>query len=180
MASRSNLLIPPDFHSRAHNSCSQSSSLTTSTKSPQLTPVLPHSVKGAPAHLRTVIRKRQNSESAKRSRLRRKEAAVRFYQRFEAHCRRIQILEAKVAQLAAQLVSEEENTHDHQQIEEKEKIIPKKEDVCQPNQQDQLVIQGPFPDEMKAFQADLDALLDSCVDSRLEQHSEEDLDEPLW
>lgn len=60
---------------------------------------IPSSVKGAPAHLRPVIRKRQNSESAKRSRQRRKVATNRFYDHFDQQCQRISALEKRVAQL---------------------------------------------------------------------------------
>ena len=64
---------------------------------------LPASVRGAPPELRRLIRKRQNSESAKRCRLRRKLEAQRDATRHQTTAEQMASLEAMVNSLAQQL-----------------------------------------------------------------------------
>ncbi len=68
---------------------------------------LPKSVRGAPAELRRLIRKRQNSESAKRCRLRRKLEAAKQAGTQLTTAHRIQHLEKFVAQLSQKLTQTE-------------------------------------------------------------------------
>lgn len=60
---------------------------------------MPRSVRGAPAHLKAAIRKRQNSEAARRSRERRKEVYRALFDKFQEHTRQIAALEARVDSL---------------------------------------------------------------------------------
>lgn len=61
---------------------------------------LPTSVRGAPSELRRQIRKRQNSESAKRCRQRKKLESLRVADEVVAHAKHLARLEALVAHLA--------------------------------------------------------------------------------
>lgn len=61
---------------------------------------LPTSVRGAPPELRRLIRKRQNSESAKRCRQRRKLEKLREADTATSHAAQMRQLEAYVIQLA--------------------------------------------------------------------------------
>ncbi len=70
---------------------------------------LPKSVRGAPAELRRLIRKRQNSESAKRCRLRRKLEAAKETGTQLTTAQRLENLEKIVAQLNEKL-SQTDNT----------------------------------------------------------------------
>lgn len=146
-------------------------------------PEIPSSVKGAPSHLRPVIRKRQNSESAKRSRQRRKEAARRFYQRFDQQCQRISSLEKRVAQLT-DLVKQRQKMAD----EESDSLAEEQQETHTPTQQEKPIfstsnekpghigamdiieqpVQAPHPPDLSgdgaiSFEQDLEALLDSCI-----------------
>lgn len=69
-----------------------------------MTAELPKSVRGAPAELRRLIRKRQNSESAKRCRLRRKLEAAKESGTQLTTAQRMQQLEKCVYQLTQKLV----------------------------------------------------------------------------
>lgn len=84
----------------SHSSSVSADAATAVTQGAHVSHNIPQSVKGAPEHLRQVIRKRQNSESAKRSRQRRKIATKAFYERFDDQCKRLEALESKVAVLA--------------------------------------------------------------------------------
>ncbi len=64
---------------------------------------LPTSVRGAPPELRRLIRKRQNSESAKRCRQRRKLEKLREANTATSHATQMRQLQAYVAQLAERL-----------------------------------------------------------------------------
>lgn len=149
-------------------------------------PDVPNSVKGAPVHLRQVIRKRQNSESAKRSRQRRKEAASRFYQRFDQQCQRISTLEKRVSQLTdlvkqrQKMEDEEVDAADEQQQETQTAAQQEKPILSISNEKagsavaldimDQPVLVHHPPDLSSdgaiAFEEDLEALLDSCLQNQ--------------
>eukprot|EP00171_Calliarthron_tuberculosum_P019540 IDg19540t1 len=60
----------------------------------------PHSVRGAPEHLRAAIRRRQNSESAKRTRVREKEDYRYLLELYQSHLSQISELEERVEALA--------------------------------------------------------------------------------
>lgn len=64
---------------------------------------LPTSVRGAPPELRRVIRKRQNSESAKRCRQRKKLETVRAQQELVEHSKNLARLEGIVQMLARRI-----------------------------------------------------------------------------
>lgn len=68
--------------------------------SPVSSTLLPTSVRGAPPQLRRQIRKRQNSESAKRCRQRKKIESVRATEELLVHAQHLARLEALVAHLA--------------------------------------------------------------------------------
>lgn len=78
------------------------STATTATQHHHQIP-LPASVRGAPPELRRLIRKRQNSESAKRCRLRRKLEAQREASTYRTTAQQMAHLEAMVSALAQQL-----------------------------------------------------------------------------
>ena len=79
--------------------------MTTSPSTPQQE--LPKSVRGAPAELRRAIRKRQNSESAKRCRLRRKLEAAKIAATQPNQSQRMQQLESIAMQLVNRLAQME-------------------------------------------------------------------------
>ncbi len=62
-------------------------------------PALPQSVRGAPEHLKPAIRKKQNSEAAKRSRERRKNKIAAVFDCYHESAATIATLKARVAQL---------------------------------------------------------------------------------
>lgn len=64
---------------------------------------VPSSVRGAPVELRRIIRKRQNSESAKRCRQRKKLETARAQEEMHSQAARLHSLEAAVTRLSAQL-----------------------------------------------------------------------------
>lgn len=64
---------------------------------------VPTSVRGAPVELRRIIRKRQNSESAKRCRQRKKLESAQAIEEMLSQAARLHALEAAVTRLSAQL-----------------------------------------------------------------------------
>lgn len=65
---------------------------------------LPDSVKNAPADLRAAIRKRQNSESARRSRERNRAEMEHMERKFEENKTRIKDLERTIDKLSSELM----------------------------------------------------------------------------
>lgn len=106
--------MPPPQHAMSMPSTHHSSSpLAMPLPSPEEVPSgpaqaltladVPSSVRGAPIELRRIIRKRQNSESAKRCRLRKKMETARASEEMYSQSARLHALEAAVTRLSAQL-----------------------------------------------------------------------------
>lgn len=70
------------------------------------TATIPRSVKDAPAELRIAIRRQQNNESARRCRIRREREKFVIERKYKAVCNRIVLLEHKIRDLCAVLLSD--------------------------------------------------------------------------
>lgn len=87
-------------HSGAHRGTSHGSGASNSGSTSQ---DLPRSVRNAPADLRPAIRRRQNNESAKRSREKKREEDAEMQEVFDQNSERIQQLEKQVDDLTTML-----------------------------------------------------------------------------